>query len=84
MFTIFGFTARLANMSEEEKRKEIEKEKSARQSAQAKEFEKERLASEAAAIAAVSEKRYDLRSNPLHNDISYKFSTLYDSGQSRC
>jgi hypothetical protein len=41
-------------MSEEERRKEIEKEKSNRQSAQDKAFEKTRLANEAVAIAAVS------------------------------
>ena len=53
-YIIPGFIARLASMTEEERRKEIEREKSARQSAQAKELEKERIASEAAAIAAVS------------------------------
>jgi hypothetical protein len=41
-------------MSEAEKRQEIEKEKSARQAAQAKVLEKERLGNEGAAIAAVS------------------------------
>jgi hypothetical protein len=47
-------------MSDEERRKGIEKEKSDRQSAQVKEFEKTRLANEAAAIAAVSENSYGL------------------------
>lgn len=41
-------------MSEEEKRKAIEKEKSDRQSAQAKQAEAERASTEAAVIAAVS------------------------------
>jgi hypothetical protein len=41
-------------MSETERRQDIEKEKSARQAAQAKELEKLRLGNEGAAIAAVS------------------------------
>jgi hypothetical protein len=47
-------------MSEEERRQEIEKEKSARQSAQVKTLEKARLANEAAAIGAVSKNSYGL------------------------
>ena len=41
-------------MSDEEKRKAIEKEKSARQSEQGKDLEKVRLANEASVIAEVS------------------------------
>ena len=41
-------------MEEEERRKVIEQEKSARQAAQVKALEKERLSNEAAAIEAVS------------------------------
>ena len=48
-------TVRLEALNAEQRRKEIEKEKSARQAQQAKLAEKERLSNEAAAIAAVSE-----------------------------
>jgi hypothetical protein len=52
--TLFLSTAKLAAMSEAERRQEIEKEKSARQAAQANQLEKERKGNEEAAISAVS------------------------------
>ena len=50
--------AKIEAQLEEERRQLIEKEKSARQAAQAKEAESERAAAEAAAIAAVSRTKF--------------------------
>jgi hypothetical protein len=52
-------------MTDEERRKEIEQEKSARQAAQAKEAEKDQLAAASAAITAVSnDKRRPMHISP--------------------
>lgn len=66
--------ARLAAMTDEEIRQEIEKEKTERQNAQAKALEKERQAQEAAAIAAVSVRLANL--NPCTVQLSLTTHSL--------